>query len=71
MAVSAHCPPPPHAGPHAAPCPPALAHHPTPTPCAVHRLVCWYAWGPPPEGRPEACHFCCDVKECVNPRHLR
>lgn len=44
-----------------------------PTPChAVHRLVCWWAKGPPPSAeQDDACHFCCDNKQCLNPRHLR
>ena len=38
----------------------------------VHRLVCWWAWGPPPsQDFNECCHFACDKPLCLNPRHLR
>jgi hypothetical protein len=40
--------------------------------CVVaYRVILQLAWGPPPEGRPLACHVGCDNKSCLNPAHGR
>lgn len=36
----------------------------------VHSLVCWWAHGPPCEGKDRACHFHCNRSLCLNPEHL-
>lgn len=41
-------------------------------PCMVaYRLLLHLVWGPPPEGRPLACHVACDHHRCMNATHGR
>src|SRR5215510_1464240 len=39
-------------------------------PISPHRYVCETVHGPCPADKQQAAHFC-DVKNCINPRHLR
>ncbi len=43
----------------------------TATPVALHSLLCWWAYGPPPAGHPHASHYACEMKRCLCLRHLR
>lgn len=42
-----------------------------PKPVPLHRLVCWWCFGPPIGDLKVACHFACENKGCLCPRHLR
>lgn len=52
--------------------PPGVAAlQPNPRPIGIHHLLCWWYWGPPQGFLKVACHFACEVKHCLCPRHLR
>jgi hypothetical protein len=42
---------------------------PAPSPIALHYVICWWCFGHP--GNNVACHFACETKRCLCPRHLR
>lgn len=42
---------------------------PPPKPIALHNVICWWCFGHP--GDNIACHFACENKRCLCPRHLR
>ncbi|GAB4813484.1 hypothetical protein N2152v2_000530, partial [Parachlorella kessleri] len=41
----------------------------------LHSLVAWWCYGHPPKDQHghqhQACHFACENKSCLNPKHLR